>query len=360
MIKLMLIVPSMNGGGSEKVMSILANNLDRSKFDITLVLLKKEGKYLNDLKNNINLIFLDSPQIRYSVIKLYQLIKEEQPDIVFSTLGSMNMILAILKPFFKSVKFVARESSIVSIKNKKERYPKLFDFLYKTIYSNFHLIVSQSIYMKKDLIENYSIHKEKIRVINNPVDIDSIVEKSYTKELKEKINLLAVGRLNKVKGYDLLLETISKSNNKYQLTILGEGQEENSLKELVNTLNISDRVFFLGFQANPYTFMKEADLMILSSRYEGFPNVVLEANTCGTPVVAFDCPGGTGEIIENGVNGFLVECGNVDVLAETINKAIIFNFDESTIKNLIKEKYSLKQIMNQYETALINTLDNKD
>ena len=100
------------------------------------------------------------------------------------------------------------------------------------------------------------------------------------------------------------------------------GEEKEKLLNLSKELNIEDRVHFLGFQKNPYKYMAQADLLILSSRYEGLPNVVLEANTCGLPVVAYNCPGGTREIIKDGLNGFLVECGNIDELAYKIEEAI--------------------------------------
>ena len=124
------------------------------------------------------------------------------------------------------------------------------------------------------------------------------------------------------------------------------------MADLANSFDVKDKVTFAGFQSNPYIYMMHADLFILSSRYEGLPNVVLEANTCGTPVVAFNCPGGTGEIIENGVNGFLCECGNIGDLAEKINKASLQKFDKNIIKSLILDKYDVNTIVRQYEKIL--------
>jgi glycosyltransferase involved in cell wall biosynthesis len=356
--KILMVVPSMNGGGSERVMSIIANYLDRDKFIIILVLLKNEGVYLKDLEKDIDIIDLKSTKIRYSVIKLFKLIKDSNPDIVFSTLGSLNLILVFLKPLFKNTKFVARESSIVSIKNKKEKYPKLYDWLYKSFYNRFDLIVCQSEFMQKDMIENY--HIRRTIVINNPVDIKKIELLANQNRprlfLNNKINLLAVGRLHKVKGFDKLLEVISKLSDKYHLTIIGSGTEEKKLKELAIELSVHEKVTFLGFQSNPYKYMARADVMLLSSQYEGFPNVILESNACGVPVIAFDCPGGTREIIINGVNGYLTESGDVPKLLSAIKFYDKSLFDKENIIFLVKKKYELSYIINQYEVNFLKIL----
>lgn len=356
--KIMFIVPSMRGGGSERVISILLKYLSRTKYDIILVLLKNEGKYLDDLPNDIKIIDLNVRKARFSIFKIRNAIKRFEPDIVFSTLGHLNLLISMIRPFLsKKIKFIARESNTVSIQNKQEKYPNLFNFLYKFFYNNFDLIVCQSNYMKNDLINNYDIKNAKIVVINNPVDteyIKKMLKKSNQLFLdKNKVNLLAVGRLSKQKGYDLLLQALSKLDKKFHLTILGEGNEEIYLKALAKTLKIQNQVLFMAFQENPYKYMSQADLYILSSRYEGFPNVVLEAHTCGTPVVAFDCPGGTSEIIENGVNGFLCQCGKVDALVEKINKASLQRFDKNKIKNLTVNKYDVNIIITYYEKVLL-------
>lgn len=355
--KIMFIAPSMRGGGSERVISILVNHLSRKKFDIILVLLKKEGTYLKDLPNDIKIIDLDSPRLRQAVFKILKTIKQIQPDTIMSTLSHLNIYLAIIRPLFnKKIRFIARESSIVSVNNKNSKYTNLLDILYKIFYNNFDLMICQSNYMKKDLINNYKIKKEKMVVINNPVNIEHINKLSTKSDKllfdKSKINLLTVGRLSREKGYDMLLQAISKLDSNYHLTIIGMGNEENALKSLVKKLSIEHQVDFIGIQENPYKYMRETDLFISSSRHEGFPNVVLEANACSTPVVAFDCPGGTREIIENGLNGFLVECEDIDKLVEKIIVANNYLWDKDKISDLVDSKYEVKYIIDKYESEL--------
>lgn len=347
----MIVVPSMRGGGSEKVMSILANSLDRQKFDITLVLLEKEGSYLKDLNSDLKIIDLKSSKARYSMLKLLKLIKASKPDIVFSTLGYLNLILSFLKVFLpKEIKFVARESSIVSISNQFIKYPKLLNFLYKNLYNNLDLIITQSKYMKEDLIKNFKIFEDKMIVINNPVEHDEILKLSKEKSslnLKKK-NLLNIGSLRNVKNQSVLLDVINSLDSSYHLTILGTGELETELIEKISQLGLSDRVTLKGFEANPYKFLKDADCLLISSIYEGFPNVALEAITCSTPVIAFDCPGGIREIVENGENGFLVEFGNVEMMVSKINKLEIPK--EKIYSTSIK--YKKEYILKAYENAI--------
>ena len=350
--KLLVFVPSLGVGGSERFIVYFVNNLDREKFDIKLVLIKKEGPYLDELKKDIQVIDLNSKGVIYALFKMIKLIKRENPDIVFSTLGFLNLTFAIIKKLFPNTKFVARESTLVS-----KHFNNFIKFLYKLFYKNLDLIIAQVECMKRDLVENFSIPEDKIKVIYNPVDIEGIQKRSLTRERlfsNEYKNLIAIGRLSREKGFDLLLKAFSKLDVGYRLYILGEGEERGNLLKLAENLKIRDRVFFLGFQKNPYKYLAQADLMVLPSRYEGLPNVVLEANALGIPVVAFDCPGGTREIIRNGFNGFLVKCEDVDKLAFYIERAVNYNWDKSQIIKYIRENFSVKKIIEKYEREILN------
>ncbi len=192
--KIIFILPSMEGGGSERVVSILVKHLSREKFDIILVLLRKKGQYLDDLPNDITIIDLNVNAARFAVFKIINIIRKLNPDIVFSTLGHLNILISILKPFLATkIKFIARESSIVSLRNNQKYPTALFDLLYKTFYNNFDWIICQSNYMMNDLHNHYKIKKEKMIVINNPVDIENINQLSKESDNllfeKEKINL---------------------------------------------------------------------------------------------------------------------------------------------------------------------------
>ncbi len=254
--------------------------------------------------------------------------------------------------------FIARESNTVSVRNKREKYPRLFDWLYKKVYKNFDIIVTQAKYMRDDLVNNYGINTSKMVIIYNPVDSEAITEKSLQNSevnLPDKYNLLAVGKLGYQKGFDILLSIMTQLDERYHLTILGEGSDKVALESQIKTLNLEKSVSLLGFCDNPYAYMKKADLFVLSSRYEGLPNVVLEANSCGTPVVAFDAPGGTGEIVKKDENGFLVPPFDEEAFAQAIKKAGEFDFDEEAIMNATKENFSIEKIIHAYESIFDTT-----
>lgn len=359
--KIFFILPSMNGGGAERIGSLLVNNLDRNKFDVWLVLVKKEGVYLKDINSDVKIIDLNSKSVKFSLFKIIRLFWKEKPDIVFSIAGHLNLLISMFIFLMPSkIKFIARETGIVSIRHKQYKYGKIYDYLYKIFYNNFTHIISQSTFMEQDLILNYKIKREKMSVINNPVDIEKITLeiKNNTLDLydKNKINLLAVGGLRKVKGFDILLHVMQELDDRFYLTIIGTGKEEKSLKNLCKQLELENKVRFIGFHSQPTLYMAQADLLIMSSRHEGFPNVILEANSCGLPVVAFNSPGGIFEIIEEGCNGWLVEGLAPYDMANKIKEVSLLTKDKFKIIQIIKDRFSMQKIMQEYETLLINEL----
>ncbi len=355
--KILFIIPNLGGGGSERVLVTLLANIDRVKFEPILLVVKKEGRYKDDIPKDIEVIDLNASQLRYAIFKIVKSIKSIKPDIVYSTLGHLNLVIAMIRPFFsKQIAFVARESNTVSSHNQQERYPKLFDWLFRKVYNNLDLIINQSKYMKNDLIKNYYIDENKIKVIYNPVDFKKIEESidADNKILfdKDKINLLCVGKLAYEKGYDILIEAVAKLDDNFFITILGEGGEEESLKKLAKERGVSQKINFIGFVQNPYSYMSQADMLLLPSRYEGLPNVILEAQACGKPAITFDAPGGMREIIEDGFNGFLVTPFNTDEFAQKIQKASNHDFNSIDIKEDCRKKYSVKKIIREYEDIL--------
>lgn len=362
-INIFIIIPSLEGGGSERVISNVVKYLDEEKFKITLVLGCKKGKYVEEIPKLVNIIDFKKDRVRYAIFPIIKLIRHHKPDIVLSTLGHLNLLIAFFRPILpKRTKFIARESNTISLRNKDERYPKLFDFLFKTVYKNFDLVICQAKSMKKDLIINYNFPEQKLKIINNPVDFDKI-EYLSAKDTgvsylpKDKYNLLVIGRLTHQKRMDHAIKVMSCMPDNFHLTIAGEGELKEYLEELVVNLNLKDKVTFKGFVKNPYVLLKEANLVLSTSRYEGFPNVVLEANACGKPVLAYKYIGGIDEIIENDVNGELIEDGNLKLLSEALIK--IFqsnNYNDEIIRNLTKQKYNVKHIVAKYESEFFNIL----
>lgn len=257
-----------------------------------------------------------------------------------------------MKFLLPQTKWIARETNIVSIENSLSKHPKLFDFLYRHTYQNYDAIVAQSIDMREDILKNY-FETDKIVLINNPIDVEKVKrlakeEPSYSFE-KKKINLLSVSGLREQKKHQFMLESLTYLPSQYHLTIVGSGEKELFLKELTLKLNLEERVTFLGHQTNPYVYMKRADLFLLTSQREGFPNVLLEANLLGLPIVAFASLGGITEIIEEGFNGFLAPYSDCEALAKKIQEASATQLDKKKIVERTIQRYGKERIMQRYK-----------
>ena len=359
-IKLLFFLHSLRGGGAERVVTILLRHLDPNLFEINFVLVIKDGQLINELPENTKVYEIKVSRTVMAIPDLIFLIHSLEPDIVFSTLtnlivGAIALLSGIL--FSNKIKFIAREYLLPSLLHKEGNYYWITQIAYKLLYPVFDCIICQSMDMKKDLTVNFGVKHDVITIINNPVDIKRINELSKTSHAifyDKGIHLVAAGRLVYQKGFDLLILTISKLPDNFTLTILGSGKEKTNLINLSERQGVRDRVFFAGFKPNPYPYFAQADIFVLSSRYEGFPNVLLEALSCGTPAVAFDCPGGINEIIQDGKNGFLAKSENVIDLAKKIELCAKFNFNSNFIKDSIAAKYSIEKILPRYNELFRN------
>lgn len=345
---ILFILPDLNAGGAERIVTTIANHLPREKFSPSILLLRKEGLYLDFLQNDVEIIDIKTPRIRYALKPILKQIRKRKPDIVFSGFGEVNAYLSLFIKLFPKTKFIARETNVVSqhVTRREIR------FFYK-FYNNYNKIICQSDDMMNDLVENFKIKKDKLIKINNPVDFNFIEEKlenatkpeSYQEGFK---NVVAIGNLSSRKGFDNLLKVFVKlKQHNVLLHILGDGRDREMLHQMKQDLGL-ENVIFHGVQKNPYPFLKFADLFILSSRYEGFPNVLLEAGACGTYALANNCKGGIHEIIQPKINGEISDIENHEAFAAKIVEILKQNHDSEAIKNSIKSRFSKEMILEKY------------
>lgn len=358
-ISIIFILPDLETGGAERIVTTIANHLPREIFEPKILLLRKEGGYLELLKDDIEIIDIKTPRIRHSLKPILKEIRTRKPDVVFSGFGEINAYLSLFIKFFPNTKFIARETNVVSqhVTRKEIR------FFYK-FYNNYHRIICQSDDMQNDLIENFKIKKEKLIKINNPVDFEFIEKQLEISQRPESFNdefknIVAIGNLSARKGFDNLLKVFSHlQNEKILLHILGDGRDKELLHQMKSDLKLKN-VIFHGQQKNPYQFLKFADLFTLSSRYEGFPNVLLEAGACGTFSLANNCKGGITEIIQPTINGEISDIENHKEFAQKIVEVLKENHNSVAIKNSIKNRFSKEIILEKYIHILENISFNR-
>lgn len=351
-------IPSMRGGGAERMFVNMANEFSKKNFRVDLVIAQKEGPYLKYISNGINIIDLQSPRIMKSLFPLIRFIKDEKPDILLSTIRHVNMI-SILAGMLSNtnVKLIVRQAI------HTKRYPnKIKSLIERYLLNKANIIIAISKGVKDSLIETFKIPEYKIQVIYNPIYNSSIIEKS--KEVvkhpffdgKNKI-VLAAGRLTIQKDFPTLIKAFNMIKTDItRLVILGEGKYRNELEDLIKELGLEEHVSLPGFADNPYAYMAKADVFVLSSKIEGFANVLVEAMACGTTVISTDCPSGPSEILDGGKYGKLVPAGNIERLAEAINEAISNPSKKEILINRAK-MFSVEKSIEEYLKLFAQVID---
>jgi glycosyltransferase involved in cell wall biosynthesis len=357
-IKVLFIVPSLKGGGAERVISYLVNHITSEYFEPILIIIDSHSNGY-ELKADIKKYELNIKSIKYSFFAIRKIIKAEKPAIVFSTLTYLNTYLGLLRFVFplNSVKFVARESTMPSINNRRHTLHFLYNLLTRIAYRKFDQIICQSNDMTNDLIVNFKVNPSKLITINNPIDSSKFInyiENVILGKNKGSLRLVTIAMLRPEKGINRILEALSFLDINFKYFIVGEGSERTIIEKKIKQLGLSNKVRLLGFQTNPSSIISKCDIFLQGSYYEGFPNVLLEASLLGLPIVAFNSPGGTKEVIFNGNNGYLVEDDNKTEFNNAIKKIISQPLNKTEISSFIQSRFGLKQIIVQDEIVLLN------
>lgn len=338
MYKIALFIPNLEGGGAERAFVNLANGFVHFGHHVDLILAQKQGVYFEDLSKDVNIYNLEANRFKYMIRPLIKYLKNFKPMVLISALERANLASVIARALSGiNVKLILTEHCIPSLYYKSckkwivQNFPKWGGYFYRCS----DKVVGVSHGVAKELTDVMNISKEKVTFIPNPVVTPQIFELSQCDpghpwmQSSEIPVIVTVGRLVKQKDHETLLLSIYKilKQRKVRLVIVGEGEEKVRLKNLARSLEIEKAVDFVGFTNNPFAYMKRAAVFVLSSRFEGLGNVLIEAMALGTPIVSTDCKSGPAEILAHGRYGRLVPVGDPDALAsaiiETLDKPII-------------------------------------
>ena len=365
--RLAVVIPNFQGGGAERVVLHLLREIDRAQFDVVLVVGRLEGAFASQLDPDVEVVELGHARSRSAIPALWRALRTIRPDVVLSTLG-FNLAVLVLKPFLlRHVGVAVRIANTVSVEESGHARGKqaALRLLQKRLYRRADVIICQSTSMADDVRAYLELDPARIQRLYNPVDSESILARADGPDpfgpRQGETRILAVGKLDHQKGFDLLLPAFAQvyqENPTVRLTILGDGADRPALNAQISDLGLDEVVHMPGFVDNPYVWMRHADLFALSSRFEGFANVLIEALALGLPAVAFDAPGGMDEVITEGENGWLAPAEDVDAFAAALRRGLAQRdgLDMEAEAAAVRRRFALPAITRSYEQALMNAL----
>lgn len=368
-IKILFILDVLEFGGAQRVSLNILRFLNRSRFTPLLTLLKGKGNYMKMLPQDVTVYNLNLKRARFGVFDLVRILKITRPHIVFSTVNYIDEVVNVaLRIYAGSYKLILRSPNFPS--QNIHKYPVYVRLISRWSYNKADMVVASTKAMKSDLQLIFDLPLEKVKLVHNPVDLQLISSLSK-KSVEEKLFhtegddyhpvIVSMGRLTEQKGFTYLIRAFKMVQNELpsKLVIIGDGAQKRDLENLTESLGIAEDVIFLGLQSNPYKYLVNSDLFVLSSLWEGFPNSLVEAMACGIPVISTDCPSGPSEIITPGIDGLLVPPGNPEALASVVLK--VLNDKKLSIKMAMTGKKRVKDfnasyIVEEYERLFMSIL----
>lgn len=340
--KILFILHNLYGGGAEKMMVRLANQFHKSGKNVEVVLLSDFGVNYNQLSKDIEVTCLYSPRVMSSIFKLVKLLYRKKYDVALSALTHVNVLSIIASALsFKLKRLFVSERNFFSQDRKVNNsiVMRAVYFIAPVLYRiipNPVICVSQGV--ADDLRKNFNVPYSKLKTAPNPTLDDDFINQriKFQENIHPLINdyngfvVVAAGRLAYQKGFDILIEAFNLviKDVSARLIIFGEGPLRASLELLIKDLGLEKNVFLPGFNTNLTSNIGSADLYVMSSRFEGSPNALVEAVATGVRVLSTDCPHGPREILND--DNLLVPVDSSERLAESI------------IRLLNKEKFSIE------------------
>ncbi|MGO9436549.1 MAG: glycosyltransferase [Terracidiphilus sp.] len=325
----LLVIPHLGGGGAERVTELLARHLSQERFEIHLGLVTQASIQSAAWPENVVVHALGARRVRDAALRLVVLIRRLRPVVVFSGIAHLNLLVLLLRPFFpRRTQILVRQNGPVSSTLSGPGSGGVLRRLHRVLYRSSDGIICQTKTMAEELSEFTGVPLKTLAVLPNPIDIDAI--RSSLHDGADEWNgsgphLLAIGRLSREKGFDLLLNALDKLKVRFRdadLAIAGAGREGTALGIQCGKLGLDRSVRLLGHVENPAIYFAGASLLVLSSRFEGMPNALLEAAAGGLPIVALPASGGLVELLHGRPGIWLAREISAEALAESLTAAL--------------------------------------
>lgn len=353
-------MPSLAGGGAQRVFLHLARGFAERGYEVHLVLARAQGPYLPQVPPSVRMIDLGASRVLASLPGLVRYLRDEQPYALLSALDHANAVAVCARkvarvPTRVIVTVHSTPSQVVA--NARTLRMRLMPLWTRFFYRWADRVVAVSQGVAHELVHYVGVSPEKVKVIYNPIVTPELFEKAeepldhpWFRDSEPPV-ILGVGRLTKPKDFPTLIRAFAlvRQQRPVRLMILGEGEERPELERLIRELGLEEDVALPGFVQNPYPYMKRAAVFVLSSRWEGLPTVLVEAMAIGTPVVATDCPSGPREILQDRQWGCLAPVGDSASLAE----CILYTLNHPRrVPETILERFLLQAVLEEYHSLV--------
>lgn len=327
--KILFIIPNLKAGGAERVTINYLRQLSLKKYSITLIVFENKNDLKKLIPKGVTIKNLKTLSASNSLFKILTNIKKIKPDFVYTSHSRVAAILLLIKPFVNKFKHIARMINMPSLEKKYNIYGSFRRWIFAKAFKEADIIIAQTNEMKNDGIKIFGLEKKKIKVMYNPIDkaeINKYIKNTSSPFSSKEIAAVASGRLSYQKDFSTLIKATIKVLKRYpnfKLYILGRDDgQKNFLETMILENKLSDSIFLMGYQKNPYKYYKFCDLFILSSRFEGFPNVIIENYYLNTPIVTTDCVSVIKKLIINKKNGYICKKENILLLSNKIENCI--------------------------------------
>ncbi len=368
--KIAVFVSFSGQGGVERMMVNLCEGLVGLGCRVDLLAIKAPAEALSAFPPDINVIELGAKHTLSSIVPLVRYLKRERPDALLAAKDRANKVAILARRISRApVRVVVRMGTTVTaaLRGRSGVRQRMWYLPMRMLYPLADEIVAVSDGVRSDLAAITGLPPGRIRVLPNPVISPRIMDLA-----REPVDhpwfgedeipvILGVGRLTRQKDFHTLIKAFAKlpADAPCRLVIIGEGRDRESLLSLADSLGVGKRLDLPGFAKNPWAYMARASLFVLSSAWEGSPNVLTEALALGAPAAATDCPSGPREILKGGYYGKLAPVGDVEALAEAMRATLANPPETSFLKEAVRD-YTIENSARRYLDALLGSRQNID